>query len=290
MTTSPTSPATVGEVARSAGEGSSTSPTIVGEVARSAGEGHAPLTVIGSYVSPFVRKVLVCLELKQLHYRIDPIVPFFGDDAFSQLSPLRRVPVLLDDRVTLSDSSVIVQYLEDRYPDRYPLYPADVADRARARWLEEYADTRMADVLIWRLFNKAVLEPGIWGQPRDLEGIARTMREDVPLVLDYLETQVPAAGFLFDAPGLGLADISLATQFRNFGFARQRIYAERWPRTAAYVDRVLAQPAFTALQRFEEIQVRTPIAQQREVLAGLGAPLTSHSYAAAAPRRGVMSP
>ena len=290
MTTSPASPAAVGEVARSAGEGSVTSPVSAGEVARSAGEGSAPITIIGSYVSPFVRKVLVCLELKQLAYRIDPIVPFFGDDAFSHLSPLRRVPVLIDDRVTLSDSSVIAQYLEDRYPDRHSLYPRDVADRARARWLEEYADTRMADVLIWRLFNKAVLEPGIWGQPRDLEGIARTVREDMPAVLDYLETQVPAAGFLFDAPGLGLADISLATQFRNVGFARQRVDAERWPRTAAYVDRVLAQPAFTALQRFEDIQVRTPIAQQREVLGRLGAPLTPHSYAAAAPRRGVMLP
>jgi glutathione S-transferase len=285
-----TSPVSAGEFARSAGEGSSTFPVSAGEVARSAGEGSATITIVGSYVSPFVRKVLVCLELKQLDYRIDPIVPFFGDDEFSRLSPLRRVPVLIDDRVTLSDSSVIAQYLEDRYPDRYPLHPADVAERARARWLEEYADTRMADVLVWRLFNKAVLEPGIWGQPRDLAGIERTMREDVPVVLDYLETQVPESGFLFDTTRMGLADIALATQFRNVGFARQRIDAARWPRTASYVDRVLSQPAFTCLQAFEERQVRTPIAQQRAVLAELGAPLTSRSYGADSPRRGVMLP
>jgi glutathione S-transferase len=246
------------------------------------------ITIVGSYVSPFVRKVLVCLELKELDYRIDPITPFFGDDEFSRLSPLRRVPVLIDDRVTLSDSSVIAQYLEDRYPDRYPLYPADVADRARARWLEEYADTRMADVLIWRLFNKAVLEPGIWRQPRDLDGIARAMREDVPPILDYLEAQAPASGFLFDQSRIGIADIALATQFRNVGFARQRVDAERWPRTAAYVDRVLAEPAFTKLQAYEEKQVRTPIEQQRAVLAELGAPLTGRSYGSDTPRRGVM--
>ena len=29
------------------------------------------ITVIGSYVSPFVRKVLACLELMELDYRID---------------------------------------------------------------------------------------------------------------------------------------------------------------------------------------------------------------------------
>lgn len=77
---------------------------------------------------------------------MSPITPFFGDDEFPRLSPLRRVPVLIDDRVTLCDSTVIAQYLEDRYPERYALHPRDVGDRARARWLEEYADTRLADV------------------------------------------------------------------------------------------------------------------------------------------------
>jgi glutathione S-transferase len=246
------------------------------------------ISVIGSYVSPFVRKVLVCLELKQLEYRIDPITPFFGDERFARLSPLRRVPVLSDDRVTLCDSTVIAQYLEDRYPERYALYPSDVADRARARWLEEYADTRVADVLIWGIFNKAVLEPGIWGQPRDLDAIERLMQQELPSVLDYLEEQVPERGFLLDAVRIGIADISLATAFRNLGFARQRIDAVRWPRAASFVDRVLAQPAFTRLQSFEEKQVRTPIAHQRAVLAGLGAPLTDETVGGATPRRGII--
>src|SRR5262245_56483535 len=99
-----------------------------------------PVRIVGSYLSPSVRKVLVCLELKGVAYEIDPIVPFFGDDRFSASSPLRRVPVLIDDRVTLSDSSVICQYLEECHPEP-ALYPRDVAARARARWLEEYADT-----------------------------------------------------------------------------------------------------------------------------------------------------
>ena len=51
------------------------------------------LTVIGNYLSPYVRKVLVCLELKGIPYRIDPIAPFVGNEDFSRLSPLRRIPV-----------------------------------------------------------------------------------------------------------------------------------------------------------------------------------------------------
>jgi len=112
--------------------------------------------IIGSYLSPYLRKVLVCLHAKGIPYEIDPIVPFMGDDRFSELSPLRRIPVLIDERVTLADSSVICQYLEDRYPEP-PLYPRDVADRAGARWLEEFSDTRMGDVFGWRLFNQLVI-------------------------------------------------------------------------------------------------------------------------------------
>ncbi|HET7203864.1 MAG TPA: glutathione S-transferase family protein [Steroidobacteraceae bacterium] len=247
------------------------------------------ITIIGSYVSPYVRKVLACLALKQLDYRIDPITPFYGNDEFTRLSPLRRVPVLIDDRATLCDSTVIAQYLEDRYPERYALYPPDVVDRARARWLEEYADTRIADVVVWGVFHKAVLEPGIWGKPRDLEGIARVVHEDLPGVLDYLEAQVPVDGFLFEGDRIGIADIALAAPFRNLGFARQRIDAERWPRSAAFVERALAHPALSHLQTFEERQVRTPIAQQRDVLAAMGAPLSETSRATHVPRRGPMT-
>jgi len=241
--------------------------------------------VIGSYLSPYVRKVLACLELKGLAYEIDPIVPFLGDDRFTQLSPLRRVPVLIDDRVTLSDSSVICQYLEDRYPAP-ALYPEDVADRARARWLEEYADSRMGDVFIWGLFNHAVIEPAVWGTPRDLEAIKRIVAEDVPPVLDYLETQLPAEGFLFGSPGL--ADISIAVFLRNAAFARYKVDPTRWPRTAGFVDRVLAQECLAKLAPYEAVMLRTPIPGQRAALTAAGAPVSAETVGGTEPRRGVM--
>jgi len=41
-----------------------------------------PLLVVGNYLSPYVRKVLVCLELKSIAYEVDHLVPFFGNDGF----------------------------------------------------------------------------------------------------------------------------------------------------------------------------------------------------------------
>lgn len=243
-----------------------------------------PVRVIGSYLSPYVRKVLAVLELKGLRYEIDPIVPFMGDDRFTALSPLRRVPVLVDDRVTLADSTVICQYLDDRWPSP-PLYPVDVADRARARWLEEYADSRMGDVFIWGLFDHAVIAPSVWGTPRDLAAIERITSTEIPPVLDYLETQLPAAGFLFGAPGI--ADISIGVFLRNAAFARFRIDVARWPVTAAFADRVLAQQCLTQLQPFEMLMLRTPIAEQRAALLAAGAPVTAETVGGLVPRKGV---
>ena len=195
-----------------------------------------PVRIIGSYLSPYVRKVLVCLDLKGIRYAIDPIVPFMGDERFSKLSPVRRIPVLLDDRVTLVDSSVICEYLEDRYPEP-PLYPRDVAARARARWLEEFADTRIGEVFIWRLSNQVAIRPAVWGEKADQALLAKTLAEDVPSVLDYLEGELPERGFLFGPPSV--ADVTIACFFRNAAFARFTVDAARWPTTAAFIERVL---------------------------------------------------
>ncbi len=241
--------------------------------------------IIGSYLSPYVRKVLVVLAEKGIPYQIDPLVPFFGDDRFTRLSPLRRVPVLIDEGVTLCDSSVICQYLEDRYPQP-SVYPEDIGDRAQARWLEEFADTRMGDVFIWRLFNQVAIRPAVFGEKPDATVLERTHKEELPSILDYLESQLPDSGYLFGS--VSIADISVATFFRNAAFARYQLDASRWSKTAAFVDRVLTRPSFAALVPFEQLCLRTPPNRHREVLATASAPLWGESFSAPSPRRGIM--
>lgn len=227
----------------------------------------------------------MCLYVKGIDYEIDPIIPFMGDERFSRLSPVRRIPVLIDGDVTLCDSSVICQYLEDRYPTP-ALYPVDVAARAHARWLEEYADTRMGQVFIWQLFNEVAINPFVWDTPTDQAALQRTLGEDVPSVLAYLETQLPPDGYVFGA--LSIADVALAAFFRNATFAGFTVDAARWPRTAGFVARTLAHEGFTRLQPLEDRLMRTPIDRHRTVLAEMGAPLMAETYGTNRPRRGVL--
>ena len=243
------------------------------------------LLIVGSYLSPYVRKVLVCLELKGIAYEVDHFVPFFGNDAFSRLSPLRRIPVLVDGDLVLTDSSVICEYLEDLRPEPN-VYPKEIRERARARWLEEFADTRMGDVLIWRYFAQIAIRPTVWGEKGDRALTEKTLAEEVPTVLDYLEAEAPADGFKFGT--MSLADIAPACFFRTVAFVRFQIDPARWPRTAAWMARTLATDPFHKLARLEDAIVRMPVPQQREALKALGAPVSANTYAAAAPRRGIM--
>ncbi len=242
--------------------------------------------VIGSYLSPYVRKVLVCLDVKQVPYQIDPIVPFYGNAEFARLSPVRRVPVLINDSVKLADSTVICEYLDERYPEP-SLFPKGAPQRARARWLEEFADTRMGEVFIWHLFNQLVIRRFVWGEPPNDDVLRKAREEEIPQVLDYLEAQLPPAGFLFGA--LSVADVALATFFRNASFVHFSIDAERWPVTASFVSRVLNHASFQKLRPFEELLLRTPIQNHRAALQEAGAPLCAETCGTPTPRRGVLT-
>lgn len=243
------------------------------------------MRIIGSYVSPYVRKVTACLALKGLDYEIDPITPFFGNDEFARLSPLRRIPILIHGDLVLNDSTVICAWLEEAFPG-HPLLPEAPADRARARWLEEYADTRLGDVFIWGLFYPRIVHPAVWGEPGDAARIERSLAFEIPAALDYLEGELPAEGFLFGE--IGIADIAVASFFRNAEYAGFTIDSARWPRVAAFVGRALAQHCFAATYGFEQAQLSTDPRGRRRALLEAGAPLAAVSLGTREPRKGVM--
>jgi glutathione S-transferase len=93
---------------------------------------------------PFGQKVRIVLAEKGLSYELVQIDLAQGEQRrpdFRRLNPLGRVPVLLDDEVTVYDSTIIAEYLEDEYPEP-PLLPPVGASalRARARTFEDLAD------------------------------------------------------------------------------------------------------------------------------------------------------
>ena len=247
---------------------------------------HTRLTIIGNLLSPYVRKVVAICEIKGLAYELDPIVPFFGNEQFTALNPLRRIPILLHDGEVIGDSTVIAEYLEDIAPSP-AILPSGAATRAKARWIEEYADTRLADVIIWGIFGKALVGPAIFGVPRDMAAVEKVVREDLPQVMDDLERLAPVSGGLFGA--YGLADISVAVNFANLRWARQTVDAARWPRTAAWIIRVETETPLGRITTLADKVLRVKPEEHRAVLSAHGMAVSAASVAGSAPQRGPMS-
>jgi len=245
----------------------------------------APATLIGSPVSPYVRKVLAACAVKGVEVRLDPISPFLGDDGFTKISPLRRIPVWIEGDFTLCDSSAIVQYIEETRPGP-SLWPADPRDRAQARWLEEYGDTRLFDVLGWKLFFQMALKPRFFGGEPDPAVVAHARDVELPEILDYLESVSPEDGFLFGE--VSVADFAVTAACMNLAAIRVRIDAERWPRFTGLIARVQETP-LGELNRLAGRLLRTPIEQHRDVLPEFGLIATETTLLGHEVRRGPMT-
>lgn len=201
------------------------------------------IKVYGIHGSPFVRKVFVALDIKNIPYEIVPQMPFSGDQEYLKINPLGKVPTLVDGELTLGDSKVICRYLESAYPDP-ALYPADIADRAMADWYEDLCGGAVAEMAAGIFFQR-FMRPFAFKEEPDEELVSKITEKRLPPMLDYLESQVPADGFVFGE--FTMADLSIASPFFNAAYAGYDVDASRWPAMAGLIARVRALPEVAAV-------------------------------------------
>ncbi|HJE29295.1 glutathione S-transferase family protein [Stutzerimonas nitrititolerans] len=203
------------------------------------------LTVFGAPLSPFVRKVRLCLLEKSMEYQLEMVMPFTPPDWYLQLNPLGRIPAFKDADVTLADSSVICQYLDEAYPDRLPLYGDNAPQRGQVRWLEKYADYELAPLTTFGIFRNRILKPSA-GHPCNEESVQAALNEKLPPHLDYLERQLGQQDY-FVGDRLTMADIAIASQLLNMEHGGERLDPARWPALAAHYERMKARESFASI-------------------------------------------
>ncbi|MDH4584307.1 glutathione S-transferase family protein [Pseudomonas sp. BN415] len=203
------------------------------------------LTLYGAPLSPFVRKVRLYLLEKGLDYQLEIISPFSQPAWFRELSPLGRIPALRDGDMSLADSSVICQYLEEKHPELTPLYGRDAQEGARVRWLEKYSDYELAPLATFGVFRNRTLKP-FMGQACDEATVQAALVDRLPPHFDYLEKTLGNAAY-FVGERLSMADLAFATQMINMEHGGERLDAERWPRLAAHYERIAARESVQAV-------------------------------------------
>ena len=169
------------------------------------------------------------------------------------------------------------------------MLPGSPQDRAKARWIEEYADTRLFDVLGWKLFFQIAIKPRILKEEMDRAVVEQAKAVEIPETFDYLETVMPESGFLFGAAA-GLADFSLAPAFLNARVVGVEVEAARWPKLAAWLGRVESETPMKQLNAVALAFMTTKLADQPAVLSEHGYVLAERSYDSGRAMRGPMSP
>jgi RNA polymerase-associated protein len=95
-------------------------------------------------LSSYAQKIKIALREKGVPFDAE-LPESFGtgsqEGPFAAANPRTEVPVLIDGDVTIFESTVILEYIEERWPEP-PLLPRDPAARAFARITEEVCDTQ----------------------------------------------------------------------------------------------------------------------------------------------------
>ena len=104
-------------------------------------------------LSPYAQKVKIALGEKHVAFetRMPDILAGSDRETFLQLNPRLEVPALVDGEHAIFDSTIILEYIEERWPEP-PLLPSTPAARARARMIEEICDT------YYEAINWAIME------------------------------------------------------------------------------------------------------------------------------------
>lgn len=191
-------------------------------------------------------------------YQRDPQT-MLAPPALRAIHPLGKSPVITDGEFTLAESGAIVEYLADRYGAGTLIPAHGTPARLRCNYWLHYAEgSAMPPLLLKLVFRRIETTPMPFFAKPVAKSIARKVQGDfvdpqLKLHLDYLEGELGKREW-FGGDTFGVADIQLS--FPLEAFAARGGLDDRYPRLAAFLQRIHARPAYRrALQQGGEYRL-----------------------------------
>ena len=202
------------------------------------------ITLYSGPISYFARKAEIALGEKGLAFeRI--MVPFTQAAGYTPkhpdvlaANPKAQVPVLIDGDLTLFDSTLIMEYLDEAYPQPPRLLPLDPKDRARCRLLELIGDEILLPA-VRPIMHRSVPPASAEERRKDEEA----GRRGEAVLLDHyrmLEGRIGAADYL--CGDFSMADIGVFIAL-TFSLRLKGPRLDGHPKLAAWYERVGGRPA-----------------------------------------------
>jgi glutathione S-transferase len=190
-------------------------------------------------LSSFCQKALVALHENDTPF--EPVIVDLFDAkssaALKAIWPIGRFPVLRDeanDR-TVPESSIIIEYLDQHYPGRTQLVPAD-AELARQMRLQD----RFYDLYVNVPMQKVVtdkLRPSGKNDPYGVEAARTLLHTACSMIEQEMATKTRATGDAFTMADCAAAPaLFYANMLTSLG--------DTYPNTAAYLRRLMDRPSF----------------------------------------------
>lgn len=157
-------------------------------------------------LSPYAQKCKIALYEKGVAFDLrTPTAIGTGqlDNAFLAASPRGEVPALVDGDFSVFDSTVILEYVEDRFPSP-PMLARDARLRAKARMIEDAMDT-LYEPINWGLGELRWFKRAEGEQARVIEARAAAQARDF---FAWLERQLGDQTW-FCGDSFGWADLSV---------------------------------------------------------------------------------
>ena len=155
--------------------------------------------------SHYSAKVKIVLNEKGIVFDMPDLAPsWLKSDEWLTINPLGKVPYLEHDGFGIGESEVIVEYLEEVFPQPAML-PVDPRQRAESRWLSRFHDLYLGPQLSTLYF---ALSDGRAQQPDFAVEVDRLYQ-----LLDILESRISPSPFFFGV-NFGLADASYCLSYK----------------------------------------------------------------------------
>jgi len=166
------------------------------------------LYVDSNYVSPYAMSAYVALKEKQLEFEIRAVNLDRQENhqhEFAHASLTSRVPTLIHDGFSLSESSAIDEYIDEAFAGAR-LYPADIKQRARARQIQAWLRSDLMPIRSERSTQVIFIQPA--ATPLSVD--ARKTADKLFFVAEQLLPQ--GAKNLFGEWSIADVDLSLMLQ------------------------------------------------------------------------------
>jgi len=190
-------------------------------------------------LSSFCQKALVALYENDTPFE-PQIVDLFdakSSAAFKAIWPIGRFPVLRDeanDR-TVPESSIIIEYLDQHYPGRTQLVPAD-ADLARQMRLQDRFYDLYVNVPMQKVVTDKLRPPGK-NDPHGVEAARALLHTACALIEREMAAKTWAMGDAFS-----MADCAAAPALFYANMVTP--LGDTYPNAAAYLGRLMKRPSY----------------------------------------------